>query len=81
MITSNKISTIIISKSTFTSITLTESGNGAAINAILKIGSSLIINDSSSFIECKSNIGNGGAIYIDIDFTTQSKFELIGTTF
>jgi hypothetical protein len=33
------------------------------------------------FSECKSIRGNGGAMYIDIDFTTQSKIELTETTF
>jgi hypothetical protein len=41
----------------------------------------MIIKDSSSFSECKSIDGNGGAINIDIDFTTNSKFELNETTF
>ncbi|KAA6383160.1 MAG: hypothetical protein EZS28_021313, partial [Streblomastix strix] len=55
--------------------------NGGAIYSSLIEGSSMIIKDSSSFSECKSIAGNGGAMYIDIDLTSQSKFELIDTTF
>jgi hypothetical protein len=55
--------------------------NGGAIYSSLNEGASMIIKDSSSFLECNSIIGNGGALYINIDFTTQSKFELTGTTF
>ncbi|KAA6353921.1 MAG: hypothetical protein EZS28_050552, partial [Streblomastix strix] len=55
--------------------------NGGAIYSSLIEGSSMIIKDSSSFSECKSITGNGGAMYIDIDLTSQSKFELIDTTF
>ncbi|KAA6354180.1 MAG: hypothetical protein EZS28_050293, partial [Streblomastix strix] len=54
--------------------------NGGAIYSSLIEGSSMIIKDSSSFSECKSIAGNGGAMYIDIDLTSQSKFELIDTT-
>ncbi|KAA6387066.1 MAG: putative AUR protein kinase [Streblomastix strix] len=49
-------------------------GNGAAINADIKLGSKLIIKDSCQFYKCISNNGNGGAIYVDIDFASQFEF-------
>ncbi|KAA6361189.1 MAG: hypothetical protein EZS28_043284, partial [Streblomastix strix] len=49
---------------------------GSAIFAQLKDQSSLIIEDSSQFYRCIVDKGNGGAIYIDIDFTSEFEFKI-----
>ncbi|KAA6359587.1 MAG: hypothetical protein EZS28_044886, partial [Streblomastix strix] len=48
--------------STFENIEQSGQGNGALINADLKVGSILKINDSCSFTNCQSTSGSGGAI-------------------
>ncbi|KAA6361251.1 MAG: hypothetical protein EZS28_043222, partial [Streblomastix strix] len=41
----------------------------------------LTIKDSCSFTSCSSTGGNGGGIYIDIDFSTQSQISVQSTRF
>ncbi|KAA6374462.1 MAG: hypothetical protein EZS28_030010, partial [Streblomastix strix] len=98
---------IEIINSTFENIEQSSSGNGAVINAELRSGSLLSINESSSFINCISGTNgggiystisggsielneitinecsapNGGAIYVNIDFTTQFTFVVIDSLF
>ncbi|KAA6374883.1 MAG: hypothetical protein EZS28_029590, partial [Streblomastix strix] len=64
--------------STFENIEQSGSGNGAVINAEMKSGSSLKVNDSSSFTNCQSTSGSGGAIYAQL---SGSKINIDGTTF
>ncbi|KAA6380362.1 MAG: hypothetical protein EZS28_024111, partial [Streblomastix strix] len=49
---------------------------GSAIYMESKHGSKLIIEDSCQFYKCIIDKGNGGAIYIDIDFTSQFLFNI-----
>ncbi|KAA6390517.1 MAG: hypothetical protein EZS28_013955 [Streblomastix strix] len=49
---------------------------GSAIYMESKHGSKLIIEDSCQFYQCIIDKGNGGAIYIDIDFTSQFLFNI-----
>ncbi|KAA6367987.1 MAG: hypothetical protein EZS28_036486, partial [Streblomastix strix] len=49
---------------------------GSAIYMENKFGSILIIEESCQFYECIIEKGNGGAIYIDIDFTSQFEFNI-----
>ncbi|KAA6385930.1 MAG: hypothetical protein EZS28_018543 [Streblomastix strix] len=46
-------------------------GGGSAIYMESKHGSKLIIEDSCQFYKCIIDKGNGGAIYIDIDFSSE----------
>ncbi|KAA6396994.1 MAG: hypothetical protein EZS28_007480 [Streblomastix strix] len=52
---------------------------GSAIYMQIKHGSKLIIDDSCQFYKCIIDNGNGGAIYIDIDFTSQFIFKINDT--
>ncbi|KAA6376621.1 MAG: hypothetical protein EZS28_027851, partial [Streblomastix strix] len=49
---------------------------GSAIFMESKHGSKLIIEDSCQFTKCIVDKGNGGAIYIDIDFTSEFLFKI-----
>ncbi|KAA6384424.1 MAG: hypothetical protein EZS28_020049, partial [Streblomastix strix] len=49
---------------------------GSAIYMENKYGSKLIIEESCQFYKCIIDKGNGGAIYIDIDFTSQFEFKI-----
>ncbi|KAA6385791.1 MAG: hypothetical protein EZS28_018683 [Streblomastix strix] len=49
---------------------------GSAIYMESKHGSKLIIEDSSQFYKCVIDKGNGGAIYIDIDFASEFEFQI-----
>ncbi|KAA6402212.1 MAG: hypothetical protein EZS28_002264 [Streblomastix strix] len=60
------INEIEIIQSTISNISLSGSGNGAAINDQLQTGSFLMINDSE-FIQCKGSEIYGGAIYLSIN--------------
>ncbi|KAA6380812.1 MAG: hypothetical protein EZS28_023661 [Streblomastix strix] len=68
---------IEISNSTFEDIEQSGLGNGAAINAELKDGSLLVIQESTQFIDCLSEL-YGGAIYSVIQ---GGSVELSGVTF
>ncbi|KAA6370463.1 MAG: hypothetical protein EZS28_034010, partial [Streblomastix strix] len=49
---------------------------GSAIYMESKHGSKLIIDDSCQFIKCIVDKGNGGAIYADIDYSSQFQFKI-----
>ncbi|KAA6398361.1 MAG: hypothetical protein EZS28_006113 [Streblomastix strix] len=49
---------------------------GSAIYMESKHGSKLIIDESCQFQKCLIDNGNGGAIYISIDFTSQFEFKI-----
>ncbi|KAA6357121.1 MAG: hypothetical protein EZS28_047352, partial [Streblomastix strix] len=49
---------------------------GSAIYMENKHGSKLIIDDNCEFYKCNIDKGNGGAIYIDIDFTSEFEFKI-----
>ncbi|KAA6381943.1 MAG: hypothetical protein EZS28_022529, partial [Streblomastix strix] len=49
---------------------------GSAIYMENKHGSKVIIEESCQFYECIIEKGNGGAIYIEIDFTSQFEFKI-----
>ncbi|KAA6400670.1 MAG: hypothetical protein EZS28_003797 [Streblomastix strix] len=49
---------------------------GSAIYMENKHGSKVIIEDSCQFYKCIIDKGNGGAIYIDIDFTSEFIFNI-----
>ncbi|KAA6379683.1 MAG: hypothetical protein EZS28_024790 [Streblomastix strix] len=49
---------------------------GSAIYMENKFGSILIIEESCQFYECIIEKGNGGAVYIDIDFSSQFEFKI-----
>ncbi|KAA6376848.1 MAG: hypothetical protein EZS28_027624, partial [Streblomastix strix] len=49
---------------------------GSAIYAEIRDKSKIIIEDGCQFMHCVCNRGNGGAIYIDVDFTTQFEFQI-----
>ncbi|KAA6365765.1 MAG: hypothetical protein EZS28_038708 [Streblomastix strix] len=46
--------------------------DGGAIYSIISSGGTLTIKESCQFINCTSQYGNGGGIYINIDFAVQS---------
>ncbi|KAA6381789.1 MAG: hypothetical protein EZS28_022685 [Streblomastix strix] len=52
---------------------------GSAIFMESKHGSQLIIDESCQFYKCICDNGNGGAIYIDIDFTSEFLFKISDT--
>ncbi|KAA6356302.1 MAG: hypothetical protein EZS28_048171, partial [Streblomastix strix] len=52
---------------------------GSAIYMESKHGSKLIIEESSQFYQCIIDQGNGGAIYIDIDFSSEFLFKINDT--
>ncbi|KAA6353379.1 MAG: hypothetical protein EZS28_051094, partial [Streblomastix strix] len=52
---------------------------GSAIYMENKHGSILIIEESCKFQQCIIEKGNGGAIYIEIDFTSQFEFKINNT--
>ncbi|KAA6364675.1 MAG: hypothetical protein EZS28_039798, partial [Streblomastix strix] len=52
---------------------------GSAIYMESKHGSQLIIEKSCQFYKCIIDKGNGGAIYIDIDFTSEFLFKINDT--
>ncbi|KAA6372977.1 MAG: hypothetical protein EZS28_031496 [Streblomastix strix] len=60
-----RINQIKISHATFSNISRSGTGFGAAINALLQTGSQLLIKDSQ-FIQCKGSNISGGAIYLFI---------------
>ncbi|KAA6385271.1 MAG: hypothetical protein EZS28_019203 [Streblomastix strix] len=49
---------------------------GSAIYMESKHGSKLIIDDSCQFLKCVVDKGNGGAIYADIDYSSQFQFKI-----
>ncbi|KAA6398466.1 MAG: hypothetical protein EZS28_006004 [Streblomastix strix] len=49
---------------------------GSALFAKLRDQSSLIIDNNCQFIQCISNKGNGGALFIDIDFESEFEFKI-----
>ncbi|KAA6386594.1 MAG: hypothetical protein EZS28_017879, partial [Streblomastix strix] len=55
--------------------------NGGGIYSIIDAGGKLIMKDSCSFSECTSINGNGGGIYVNIDFSSESQILLQGSTF
>ncbi|KAA6366570.1 MAG: hypothetical protein EZS28_037903, partial [Streblomastix strix] len=64
------------------SSTGSESGQGgSAIYAEIREDCSLIIDDNCEFNDCVIESGNGGALYVDIDFTTQFEFKIKDATF
>ncbi|KAA6349206.1 MAG: hypothetical protein EZS28_051943, partial [Streblomastix strix] len=70
---------VIISKSSFSKIQQSGTGNGAAINADMKSESKLIIKDGSSFSECQS-VGSGGAIYAILNSVSNGGIFIEGTS-
>ncbi|KAA6389834.1 MAG: hypothetical protein EZS28_014639, partial [Streblomastix strix] len=52
---------------------------GSAIYMESKHGSKLVIDGSSKFLKCVINEGNGGAIYADIDYSSQFEFKINDT--
>ncbi|KAA6366932.1 MAG: hypothetical protein EZS28_037541, partial [Streblomastix strix] len=71
-IKSDKVSTVTISQTTFTSIAQTGAGNGAVINAQLQQDCILKITDSCTFYNCSTQYGDnyarlGGAINARVD--------------
>ncbi|KAA6386082.1 MAG: hypothetical protein EZS28_018393 [Streblomastix strix] len=59
-----------------------ESGQGgSAIYAQIREDCSLIIDDNCEFNDCVIESGNGGALYVDIDFTSEFEFNIKDTTF
>ncbi|KAA6381389.1 MAG: hypothetical protein EZS28_023084, partial [Streblomastix strix] len=48
--------------------------NGGASYSSISAGGKLIFKDSCKFSQCKATSGNGGAIYIDIDFDSEFEF-------
>ncbi|KAA6388693.1 MAG: hypothetical protein EZS28_015780, partial [Streblomastix strix] len=55
--------------------------NGGGIYSTISGSGKLTIKDSCSFTSCSSTCGNGGGIYIDIDFSTQSQILVQSTKF
>ncbi|KAA6362920.1 MAG: hypothetical protein EZS28_041553, partial [Streblomastix strix] len=55
--------------------------NGGGIYSSIDGTGKLTIKDSCSFTSCSSTDGNGGGIYIDIDFSTQSQISVQSSTF
>ncbi|KAA6374622.1 MAG: hypothetical protein EZS28_029852 [Streblomastix strix] len=53
---------------------------GSAIYMENKYGSKLIIEQSCQFYKCIIDKGNGGAIYIEIDFASQFEFKINNST-
>ncbi|KAA6356686.1 MAG: hypothetical protein EZS28_047787, partial [Streblomastix strix] len=54
---------------------------GSAIYAQIREDCSLIIDDSCEFNDCVIESGNGGAIYIDIDYSKNFQFKIKDATF
>ncbi|KAA6358400.1 MAG: hypothetical protein EZS28_046073, partial [Streblomastix strix] len=68
-----------LTKCQFKNITANGDNNGrggSALYAEMKSQSSLTISNNCQFVQCINNDGNGGALYIDISFTPQSKFKI-----
>ncbi|KAA6365142.1 MAG: hypothetical protein EZS28_039331, partial [Streblomastix strix] len=53
---------------------------GSSIYMENQHGSKLIIDDSCQFYKCIIDKGNGGAIYIDIDFDSEFEFKIANAT-
>ncbi|KAA6354184.1 MAG: hypothetical protein EZS28_050289, partial [Streblomastix strix] len=53
---------------------------GSAIYMENKHGSKLVIDDSCQFYKCITDKANGGAIYVDIDFTFEFEFKINSAT-
>ncbi|KAA6342173.1 MAG: hypothetical protein EZS28_052410, partial [Streblomastix strix] len=53
---------------------------GSAIYMENKHGSKLVIDDSCLFYKCITDKANGGAIYVDIDFTSEFEFKINSAT-
>ncbi|KAA6385405.1 MAG: hypothetical protein EZS28_019068 [Streblomastix strix] len=69
--------TAIFQQSQFINISAISDSNGkggSAIYAEIRDKSQIIIDDGCLFFYCVCSRGNGGAIYIDVDFTTQFEF-------
>ncbi|KAA6368651.1 MAG: hypothetical protein EZS28_035822, partial [Streblomastix strix] len=59
-----------------------ESGQGgSAIYAQIREDCSLIIDDSCEFNDCVIESGNGGALYVDIDYSKNFQFKIKDATF
>ncbi|KAA6402598.1 MAG: hypothetical protein EZS28_001877 [Streblomastix strix] len=59
-----------------------ESGQGgSAIYAEIREDCSLIIDDSCEFNDCVIESGNGGAIYVDIDYSKNFQFKIKDASF
>ncbi|KAA6365892.1 MAG: hypothetical protein EZS28_038581, partial [Streblomastix strix] len=59
-----------------------ESGQGgSAIYAQIREDCSLIIDDNCEFNDCVIESGNGGAIYVDIDYSKNFQFKIKDATF
>ncbi|KAA6389548.1 MAG: hypothetical protein EZS28_014926 [Streblomastix strix] len=59
-----------------------ESGQGgSAIYAEIREDCSLIIDDSCEFNDCVIESGNGGALYVDIDYSKNFQFKIKDATF
>ncbi|KAA6386436.1 MAG: hypothetical protein EZS28_018036, partial [Streblomastix strix] len=59
-----------------------ESGQGgSAIYAEIREDCSLIIDDNCEFNDCVIESGNGGALYIDIDYSKNFQFKIKDATF
>ncbi|KAA6311070.1 MAG: hypothetical protein EZS28_056197, partial [Streblomastix strix] len=54
---------------------------GSAIYAQIREDCSLIIDDSCEFNDCVIESGNGGAIYVDIDYSKNFQFKIKDATF
>ncbi|KAA6386019.1 MAG: hypothetical protein EZS28_018454, partial [Streblomastix strix] len=54
--------------------------NGGGIYSNINTGGKLIMKDSCKFSQCKATSGNGGAIYIDIDFDSEFEFKINDAT-
>ncbi|KAA6309499.1 MAG: hypothetical protein EZS28_056499, partial [Streblomastix strix] len=75
----NSTITASISNCSFKNINAKADSNGrggSAIFAQQRYYSQLIIDNNCQFIQCINNKGNGGAIYIDIDFNSLFQFKI-----
>ncbi|KAA6398537.1 MAG: hypothetical protein EZS28_005937, partial [Streblomastix strix] len=55
--------------------------NGGGIYTSIEQSGKFIIKESSYFTNCRSTNGNGGGIYVNIDFTIQSQISVQSTSF
>ncbi|KAA6336003.1 MAG: hypothetical protein EZS28_052914, partial [Streblomastix strix] len=53
--------------------------NGGAIYSNINAGGKLIIENSCKLSQCKATLGNGGGIFVYINFASQFEFEIIDT--
>ncbi|KAA6386910.1 MAG: hypothetical protein EZS28_017563, partial [Streblomastix strix] len=78
-INSNQVTTVILSGTSFNTISQTGSGNGAAINAVISGASKLTIQNACSFSSCTST-QSGGAIYTSLSsISITSGFSIEGS--